>query len=73
MRSVTRIAITPNQPPVAAFSAPVARPGVPVAFDGAASTDPDGSIARFDWNFGDGQLAAGAGPAEKAAGSSSLR
>ncbi len=52
------IAIVPNQPPHAAFSAtpsPVLR-GDPVSFDAGASFDPDSSdpIARYEWDFGDG-------------------
>ena len=30
------------------------RPGVPATLDGAASTDPDGTIATYAWQFGDG-------------------
>jgi YVTN family beta-propeller protein len=56
------IAITPDQPPHASFSDPFTRPGVPVAFDASASCDPDGSIARYDWTFGDAAQALNAGP-----------
>src|SRR3972149_987919 len=32
------------------------------AFDGTASTDPDGVIASYDWDFGDGSTAPTAAP-----------
>ncbi len=42
-------------PPAASFTfvpdGPVA--GSPVAFDASASTDPDGTIVKYTWNFGD--------------------
>ena len=57
------IAITPNQAPVASFTIPIiARPGVPVSFGASASTDPDGSIASYNWSFGDGHAAPNGGP-----------
>ncbi len=57
------IAIVPNQPPHAAFaSSPAApKPGAAVAFDAGGSTDSDGTVARFDWNFGDGTVVQNAG------------
>ncbi len=45
-----------NLPPVASFSA-VLEPGaapLTVTFDAANSLDSDGDIARYDWEFGDG-------------------
>jgi PKD repeat protein len=51
-----------NQPPVAVASATPTSGTAPlaVAFDGTGSHDPDGSIASYSWNFGDGGTATGA-------------
>ena len=55
------IAVVPNQGPTASFSASAAAAGSASAFDGSASSDPDGTVARHDWNFGDGTTLANAG------------
>lgn len=49
------------QLPTASFTAnpSPAGVGVPVNFDGSASTDTDGTIVSYDWDFGDGNVAAG--------------
>ena len=59
------VAITPDQPPAASLGVPAgrARPGVPIALNASASSDTDGSIARYDWSFGDGQSATNGGAA----------
>ncbi len=46
-----------NQPPVAKIAASVSTGTAPlaVAFSAAASTDADGTIASYDWDFGDGE------------------
>ncbi|GAA2058066.1 PKD domain-containing protein [Leifsonia soli] len=46
-----------NQPPTASFTA--GANGLAVAVDGSASSDPDGAIASWSWNFGDGGTAGG--------------
>jgi YVTN family beta-propeller protein len=56
------IAITPNQPPTASFVPVSAMAGVPLIFNAAASSDPDGQIATYSWAFGDGQTTANGGP-----------
>jgi len=55
-------AIVPDQGPTAAVAAPArVRTGQSVAFNGVGSSDSDGSIARFDWDFGDGAAAPNGG------------
>jgi len=50
-----------NRPPVANAGADrAAGIGAAIAFDGSASSDPDGQIATFAWSFGDGATASGA-------------
>jgi len=51
----------PNQPPQARFttSRSLAAPWEIVAFDAESSTDPDGTIVSYMWDFGDGFTANG--------------
>ena len=51
-RTVTVSAPPVNEPPVAEFSATPA--GLDVAFSGAASAEPNGTITQWVWDFGDG-------------------
>jgi PKD repeat protein len=54
----------PNLNPAASFTAsPASAPtGSQVSFDGSASSDGDGSVASYGWNFGDGTTGTGATP-----------
>ena len=56
VRAIGTIGEQPNQPPevsatVTTFDAVV---GEIITYDASASTDPDGTIVSYDWDFGDG-------------------
>jgi len=58
------IADVPNQPPTADTGGPYnGFVGVALQFDGSASSDSDGSIVQYDWDYGDGSSETDAGPA----------
>jgi PKD repeat protein len=53
--------IVPNSPPVANAGGPYSgTKGLPINFDGTGSTDPDGNIVSYAWDFGDGGSGTGA-------------
>jgi PKD repeat protein len=47
-----------NRPPIASFSVDPAEPkkGEPVSFNASASSDPDGKIMKYSWDFGEGKV-----------------
>jgi len=52
-----------NQAPIAVPNGPYSGVvGTPVSFDATGSHDPDGTIATYSWDFGDGSSASGAAP-----------
>jgi PKD repeat protein len=52
-----------NMPPVADPGGPYTGVvGVPVSFNGSESSDPEGDILSYEWDFGDGNTGTGAKP-----------
>ena len=49
--TVSVAVVTPNRPPIAAFTHDST--GLQVDFDASTSRDPDGTIVSFEWDFGD--------------------
>ncbi|MBD2892814.1 hypothetical protein amrb99_17320 [Actinomadura sp. RB99] len=52
--------VRPNQPPAAAFTSSC--DSLACSFDGSASSDPDGTVTGYAWDFGDGTAGTGAQP-----------
>lgn len=56
-------AVVVNAPPVADANGPYSGfIGDAIVFDGNGSSDTDGTVVRYDWDFGDGATALDAGP-----------
>jgi glucose/arabinose dehydrogenase len=62
LAKATGVVVSPNQAPVASFDFAVAPAGSAVSFDASGASDSDGSITRYDWDFGDGNTLANGGP-----------
>ncbi|HKY14667.1 MAG TPA: PKD domain-containing protein, partial [Microthrixaceae bacterium] len=62
--SETATVTVTNALPTASFTTTPASGNAPlnVAFNGAASSDPNGTIVSYGWNFGDGGTASGVNP-----------
>jgi PKD repeat protein len=61
--TIADITAAPNDPPICDANGPYSgQTGVPVTFDGTGSSDPDGTIVSYEWDFGDGSTGTGATP-----------
>jgi PKD repeat protein len=57
------VVVSMNEPPICNAGGPYRGDrGVPVYFSGAGSSDPDGEIVSYLWDFGDGYTATGVSP-----------
>jgi DNA-binding beta-propeller fold protein YncE len=63
LRGAFGVVVSPNQAPVAGFSAIPGTAGAPTQFDASSAVDSDGRIVRYDWDFGDGTTLPDGGPA----------
>jgi len=60
IQSIDSLTATVNDPPTAHPGGPYeAAAGEEITFDGSASSDSDGTIAQYDWDFGDGSTGTG--------------
>ena len=59
---VLGLVVNPDAGPLAAFTVNAGGSGQPTTFNGSISTDPDGTVFRYDWDFGDGTTVADGGP-----------
>ena len=59
------IVLPPDQGPIAKFSSKAGAAGKATSFNAKSSSAPDGTVARYDWNFGDGHKLTNGGATPK--------
>jgi DNA-binding beta-propeller fold protein YncE len=59
------VVVSPNQAPMASFEAAPGSAGSATQFDASGAADPDGTIVRYDWDFGDGTRLPDGGPSPR--------
>ncbi len=63
---------TGNARPIASFTSQAVTGTTTVNFDASSSTDPDGTIVSYDWDFGDGNTGTGIAPSHTYTGPGSF-
>lgn len=60
--TISNVAMSPDQAPVASFIPTISQAGTPSSFDASQSLSPVGTIVSYEWDFGDSTIVTTASP-----------